>query len=66
MARGINLGLQKRMYFSDEERANKSDPILAKARMVGRDHTMIGSREGGTVTFDIHLQGESETVFLDI
>ncbi|HWJ87209.1 MAG TPA: protocatechuate 3,4-dioxygenase subunit alpha [Pelagibacterium sp.] len=66
VARGINLGLQTRMYFSDEDAANKGDPILAKARMVGRDHTMIGSREGSTVTFDIHLQGESETVFLDI
>ena len=66
VARGINIGLQTRMYFSDEDIANKSDPILAKARMIDRDGTMIGKRDGDTVTFDIYLQGENETVFLDI
>ncbi|WP_417582163.1 protocatechuate 3,4-dioxygenase subunit alpha [Pelagibacterium sp.] len=66
VARGINIGLQTRMYFSDEEDANSTDPILSKARMLGRDNTMIGRRDGNTVTFDIYLQGENETVFLDI
>ncbi|RDE09722.1 protocatechuate 3,4-dioxygenase subunit alpha [Pelagibacterium lacus] len=66
VARGINIGLQTRMYFSDEADANRKDPILAKARMIGRDGTMIGQREGDSVTFDIYLQGENETVFLDI
>lgn len=66
VARGINIGLQTRMYFSDEDAANAKDPILAKARMIGREQTMIGRREGDTVSFDIHLQGENETVFLDI
>lgn len=66
VARGINIGLQTRMYFSDEEAANAKDPILGKARMIGRDGTMIGKRDGDIVTFDIYLQGENETVFLDI
>ena len=66
VARGINIGLQTRMYFSDEEAANAKDPVLAKARMIGRDHTMIGKRDGDTVNFDIYLQGENETVFLDL
>ena len=66
VARGINIGLHTRMYFSDEEAANAKDPVLAKARMIGRDHTMIGKRDGDTVTFDIYLQGENETVFLDL
>lgn len=65
VARGINIGLHTRMYFSDEEAANTKDPVLSKARMIGRDHTMIGKREGDIVTFDIYLQGENETVFLD-
>ncbi len=66
VARGINIGLQTRLYFPDEEVANSKDPILAKARQIGRDRTLIGRREGDTVTFDVYLQGENETVFLDI
>jgi protocatechuate 3,4-dioxygenase alpha subunit len=66
VARGINVGLQTRMYFSDEEEANKTDPVLAKARMIARDKTLIGQRDGNIVTFDIYLQGENETVFLDV
>ncbi len=66
VARGINIGLHTRMYFSDEEAANAKDALLGKARMIGRDKTLIGQRDGDTVTFDIYLQGENETVFLDI
>lgn len=66
VARGINIGLMTRMYFGDEEAANAKDPILAKARMIGRDKTMIATREGDTFTFNIYLQGENETVFLDV
>lgn len=65
VARGINIGLMTRMYFSDEQEANGKDPVLARARMIGRENTMIGRRDGDTVTFDIYLQGENETVFLD-
>jgi protocatechuate 3,4-dioxygenase, alpha subunit len=66
VARGINIGLMTRMYFSDEDAANAKDGILSKARMTKRDTTLIGKREGDTVNFDIYLQGENETVFLDI
>ncbi|MCD7060671.1 protocatechuate 3,4-dioxygenase subunit alpha [Pelagibacterium xiamenense] len=66
VARGINIGLHTRMYFSDEETANAQDPVLAMARPLGREATLIGKREGDTVRFDIHLQGENETVFFDV
>jgi protocatechuate 3,4-dioxygenase alpha subunit len=66
VARGINLGLNTRMYFSDEEEANVADPILSRIEHRARIATLIGKREGGTVTFDIHLQGENETIFFDI
>jgi protocatechuate 3,4-dioxygenase alpha subunit len=66
VARGINLGLNTRMYFSDEEAANAEDPILARIEHRGRIATLIGQRSGDTVTFDIRLQGENETVFFDI
>jgi protocatechuate 3,4-dioxygenase alpha subunit len=66
VARGINLGLNTRMYFSDEEQANAEDPILGRIEHRVRVPTLIGKREGETVTFDIHLQGDKETIFFDI
>jgi len=66
VARGINVGLNTRMYFSDEEAANAEDPILSRLEHRHRVATLIGRREGDDVIFDIHLQGENETVFFDI
>jgi protocatechuate 3,4-dioxygenase, alpha subunit len=64
VARGINLGLNTRMYFTDED--NSNDPILKRIEHKERLNTLLASRNGNTYTFDIHLQGESETVFFDI
>jgi protocatechuate 3,4-dioxygenase alpha subunit len=70
VARGINIGLHTRLYFSDEEAANAECPVLARIEHKVRVPTLIASRgvENGlpTYTFDIHLQGEKETVFFDI
>ncbi len=66
VARGINLGLNTRMYFSDEETANAQDPILLRIEHQVRVETLIGRRKGDIFTFDIHLQGEGETIFFDI
>ncbi|MCT7374958.1 protocatechuate 3,4-dioxygenase subunit alpha [Chelativorans salis] len=66
VARGINLGLQTRMYFGDEEKANAEDPVLSRLEHQHRGPTLIAQREGDTYTFDIHLQGEKETVFFDV
>lgn len=66
VARGINIGLHTRMYFSDEAAANAKDPLLARVRPLKREGTLIGTRNGSLVTFDIYLQGENETVFLDV
>lgn len=66
VARGINIGLQTRMYFGDEEKANVEDPVLQRIEHRVRVPTLIASREGSTYTFDIHLQGEKETIFFDI
>jgi protocatechuate 3,4-dioxygenase alpha subunit len=55
------------MYFSDEAEANSKDPLLTRPDFPAfRRDTLIGKRDGNTVTFDIVLQGEGETVFLDI
>lgn len=69
-ARGINIHLQTRLYFSDEAAANAADPVL---QLVGAPElvaTLIaGKMEGGgvpTYRFDIRLQGDGETVFFDV
>ncbi len=70
VARGINIGLNTRMYFSDEAEANANDPVLRMMQHDDRARTLIAQRslrDGAAVyTFDIHLQGENETVFLDV
>jgi len=66
VARGINIGLHTRMYFPEEVEANQADPLLLRIEHRDRVDTLIATREGSTLTFDIRLQGERETVFLDI
>ena len=66
VARGINLGLNTRLYFADEAAANAADPILSRVENPARLLTLIAARKGDTFTFDVHLQGSNETVFFDI
>lgn len=70
VARGINVGLNTRMYFDDEGAANAADPVLDLIEWPHRRATLIArraDREGRPVyRFDIRLQGEDETVFFDI
>ncbi|WP_027487568.1 protocatechuate 3,4-dioxygenase subunit alpha [Allorhizobium undicola] len=66
VARGINIGLQTRMYFPDEEEANAADPVLARIEHKSRIPTLIAKKDGSSYTFDIRLQGENETIFFDI
>ena len=67
VARGINLGLQTRIYFDDESEANAQDPLLSLVEPRSRIETLLAVGEGdGRFRFDIHLQGARETVFLDI
>ncbi|RJT41651.1 protocatechuate 3,4-dioxygenase subunit alpha [Mesorhizobium waimense] len=65
VARGINIGLHTRLYFSDEAKANAEDPILARIEHPVRVPTLIAERKGDSYIFDVHLQGEKETVFFD-
>jgi protocatechuate 3,4-dioxygenase alpha subunit len=70
VARGMNIGLSTRMYFADETAANAADPVLNLIEQESRRATLIAPRsirDGKPVyTFDIHMQGERETVFLDV
>jgi len=70
VARGINLGLNTRLYFSDEAEANKKDAVLNIIEWEARRATLVAQRtekDGAVVyRFDIYLQGDAETVFFDI
>lgn len=70
VARGINIGLNTRMYFGDEAEANAEDPVLNLIEWERRRASLIAERaeRDGTPVyrFDIRLQGEDETVFFDI
>jgi protocatechuate 3,4-dioxygenase, alpha subunit len=66
VARGINIGLHTRMYFPEEEAANAEDPVLARIEHKVRVPTLVARKDGDAYRFDIHLQGEDETVFFDI
>lgn len=65
VARGINIGLHTRLYFADEETANKADPILAVVPKSRRTTLMAGAIGKQRYQFDIRLQGDGETVFFD-
>lgn len=65
VARGINIGLNTRMYFPDAD--NSADPLLTRIEHQNRVATLIAEKEtDGVYRFDIYLQGEKETVFLDV
>lgn len=66
VARGINIGLNTRMYFGDEAAANATDPVLTLIEQTHRRATLIAAPCPGGYHFDIRLQGEAETVFFDV
>ncbi|SDJ17751.1 protocatechuate 3,4-dioxygenase subunit alpha [Aliiruegeria lutimaris] len=70
VARGINIGLNTRIYFEDEAEANAADPVINLIEWERRRATLIAKRserDGQVVyRFDVKLQGEDETVFFDI
>jgi protocatechuate 3,4-dioxygenase alpha subunit len=66
-ARGLLRHLYTRLYFADEP-TNVNDPLLSSIEDKAARGTLIARRTEGTTTyvFDVVLQGENETVFLDI
>lgn len=67
-ARGLLSHAYTRLYFSDEAEANASDRVLEQVPADRRD-TLIAHRHetptGVEYRFDIHMQGDRETVFFD-
>ena len=61
-ARGLLRHLFTRIYFPDEEEANAADPLLSSIEDPAMRETLIAR----DLRFDIHLQGERQTAFLDV
>ena len=66
LSRGLMSGLATRAYFQGEA-ANDADPLLTSIEDPIRRATLIAKPQGGgTWRLDILLQGDGETVFLDL
>jgi protocatechuate 3,4-dioxygenase, alpha subunit len=64
-ARGLLKRVVTRIYFPDEREANAADPVLSSIEDPELRETLIAHDEGGTLRFDIHLQGENQTAFFE-
>jgi protocatechuate 3,4-dioxygenase alpha subunit len=64
LARGLLHRVVTRIYFADEP-ANAADPVLSSVPE-DRRPTLIATREDDGYRFDIHLQGDDETVFFRV
>ncbi|MFI4947434.1 MAG: protocatechuate 3,4-dioxygenase subunit alpha [Alphaproteobacteria bacterium] len=68
-ARGLLIHLHTRIYFADEP-ANTTDPLLASIEDEAARRSLLARRaadaDPALYQFDIVLQGEGETAFLDI
>jgi protocatechuate 3,4-dioxygenase alpha subunit len=66
LARGLLDRVVTRIYFPDETDANAVDPLLSSLAPE-RAATLVAQPVGeGELRFDIRLQGENETVFLQV
>jgi protocatechuate 3,4-dioxygenase, alpha subunit len=66
MMRGLLLHSFTRIYFDDETAANAGDEVLNTVPG-DRRHTLVAKRVSDDVyRFDIHMQGDNETVFFDL
>lgn len=65
VARGMNIGLNTRIYFDDED--NSKDQVLNLIEWEKRRASLIAKKTSkGVYRFDIKIQGEDETVFFDV
>lgn len=66
MARGLLRGLTTRIYF-EGERLNETDPVLSMIEDPAARRTLIAtSKAPGIWHLDIRLQGDNETVFMEV
>ncbi|GAA5118124.1 protocatechuate 3,4-dioxygenase subunit alpha [Pseudonocardia adelaidensis] len=66
LARGLLQHLTTRIYFPDEAEANAADPLLSSLPPERAVTLVAEQADEGELRFDIRLQGEGETVFLQV
>ncbi|GGY08395.1 protocatechuate 3,4-dioxygenase subunit alpha [Streptomyces djakartensis] len=64
-ARGLLVHLYTRIYLPGDTEALTADPLLSRLEDQRRDTLIAEAEDGATYRFDIRLQGEGETVFLE-
>ncbi|OIJ66355.1 protocatechuate 3,4-dioxygenase subunit alpha [Streptomyces mangrovisoli] len=64
-ARGLLMHLFTRVYLPGDPAALAADPLLAGLDDARRETLVAREETAGTYRFDIRLQGEGETVFLE-
>ncbi|GCB44249.1 protocatechuate 3,4-dioxygenase subunit alpha [Streptomyces sp. NL15-2K] len=64
-ARGLLVHLFTRIYLPGDEAALTADPLLSQLDEERRGTLIAADGANGTYRFDIRLQGEGETVFLE-
>ena len=62
-ARGLLKRVVTRIYFPDEGEANAADPILRSIEDPGLRDTLVARDRGGSLRFDVRLQGKDQTAF---
>ncbi|KQQ73212.1 protocatechuate 3,4-dioxygenase subunit alpha [Xanthomonas sp. Leaf131] len=62
--RGLLRGVSTRLYFADDPQL-RSDPVLALVPAERRATLLAQSRGSGNYAWDIHMQGDAETVFFN-
>ena len=64
-ARGLLDRVVTRIYFPDEAEANAEDAVL-RSLPEDRRPTLVAERNDDGYRFDVHLQGDRETVFFAV
>ncbi len=66
LARGLTKALTTRIYFTGDE-GHETDPVLSLIEDPARRNTLIAQQTGVNMWhLEIYLQGQNETIFLDI
>jgi protocatechuate 3,4-dioxygenase alpha subunit len=66
LMRGLLTHLYTYIFFEDEAAANATDPILTSVPEDRRGTLIAEKVAADEYRFDIHLQGDGETVFFDV
>jgi protocatechuate 3,4-dioxygenase alpha subunit len=65
-ARGLIDRVVTRVYFADDPDGNAGDPALAAVDDDAARASLLAQPDDGGYRFDIHLQGDHETVFFRV